>query len=169
MNYHTICGTKLQTVKEGVEWYCPHCKRSVFANPVPVTDAMLFDETGKILLGKRKNEPFKGKLNLPGGFVEMNETLEQAVAREINEELGLDESDYGKLTFASSRVDTHTGRQLIVSIFVGHIAHTDFKTNEEVDEYVWMLPADLKPGDLSNENEYEHIAHVVKNLPSTTA
>jgi len=44
----------------------------------------------KILLIKRKNEPFKGKWALPGGFVEYGERVEEAVLREIKEETGLD-------------------------------------------------------------------------------
>ena len=45
---------------------------------------------GKILLIKRKNEPFKGRWALPGGFVEYGETVEEAVLREVKEETGLD-------------------------------------------------------------------------------
>ena len=43
----------------------------------------------KILLIKRKNEPFKGKWALPGGFVEYGERVEDTVVREIYEETGL--------------------------------------------------------------------------------
>jgi 8-oxo-dGTP diphosphatase len=41
---------------------------------------------GKILLEKRKNEPSRGKWTIPGGLVELGETLEQAVIREVEEE-----------------------------------------------------------------------------------
>ncbi|KAA0009251.1 MAG: NUDIX hydrolase [Thermoplasmata archaeon] len=47
-------------------------------------------KNGKILLVKRKNEPFKGRWALPGGFVEYGETVEKAVLREVKEETGMD-------------------------------------------------------------------------------
>ncbi|WP_462272345.1 NUDIX domain-containing protein [Methanohalophilus sp.] len=44
---------------------------------------------GKIVLIKRKNEPYRGSFALPGGFVEIGETTEEAVKREVMEETGL--------------------------------------------------------------------------------
>ncbi len=44
----------------------------------------------EVLLIERGNEPFKGKLALPGGFMDMNETLEEAAYRELKEETGID-------------------------------------------------------------------------------
>jgi 8-oxo-dGTP diphosphatase len=55
-------------------------------------DAAIFRRSGdiwEILLIKRGREPFLGMWALPGGFVEMDETLEEAVERELEEETGL--------------------------------------------------------------------------------
>ena len=47
------------------------------------------NEKPEILLIRRKNEPFKGMWALPGGFMEMEETLEECARRELEEETGI--------------------------------------------------------------------------------
>ncbi|ADI74004.1 NUDIX hydrolase [Methanohalobium evestigatum Z-7303] len=60
---------------------------------VPETPKLTVDAVtilnGKIVLVKRKNPPYQGKFALPGGFVEIGETTENAVKRELKEETGL--------------------------------------------------------------------------------
>ena len=55
----------------------------------PTVD-IIIEKDNKIVLIKRKKEPFKGKLVLPGGHVEENETVEEAAVREAKEETSLD-------------------------------------------------------------------------------
>jgi len=59
-----------------------------YKSPRLTTDGAVI-QNNKILLIKRKNEPFKGKWALPGGFIEYGERVEDAVLREISEETGL--------------------------------------------------------------------------------
>jgi len=59
-----------------------------YKNPRITADGVLFQEK-KILLIRRKNEPYQGKWALPGGFVEYGEKTEDAVIRELLEETGL--------------------------------------------------------------------------------
>ncbi len=84
--------------------YCPRCKSSdIFFDGVKKSSckacsftyyhnaaaaaAAILEYDGKIILIKRNNEPCKGKLDLPGGFVDPKETAEEAIRREIKEEL----------------------------------------------------------------------------------
>ena len=57
--------------------------------PSLAVDGVIFDDDDNLIMIRRKNPPFQGKLALPGGFVENNETTEAAVRREIQEELGI--------------------------------------------------------------------------------
>ncbi|HSB08628.1 MAG TPA: NUDIX hydrolase [Blastocatellia bacterium] len=60
--------------------------------PALTVDIVLFHPSGaevEVLLIKRANEPFKGRWAFPGGFVDEDESLEAAAARELNEETGL--------------------------------------------------------------------------------
>jgi 8-oxo-dGTP diphosphatase len=57
----------------------------------PVTvDAVVFDASGRLLLIRRGHEPFKGRYALPGGFVDIGETTEDACRRELLEETGVE-------------------------------------------------------------------------------
>ena len=64
-------------------------KRQYPKRPVVGVGAIILDGE-KILLEQRKNEPSRGKWSVPGGLVELAESMEEAVVREVKEETGLD-------------------------------------------------------------------------------
>ena len=61
----------------------------LYKNPIPTVDAIIQRES-EILLIRRKKEPFKEMLALPGGFVNQNERVEDAIIREVREETTLE-------------------------------------------------------------------------------
>jgi 8-oxo-dGTP diphosphatase len=61
--------------------------------PALTTDCVVFDAQGRVLLIRRKHPPFEGEYALPGGFVDIGETVEAACRRELREETGLDAAD----------------------------------------------------------------------------
>ena len=60
--------------------------------PIVGVGAIILDED-RILLEKRKNSPGKGKWSVPGGLVDLGETVEEAIIREVKEETGLEVYD----------------------------------------------------------------------------
>ena len=61
----------------------------LYKNPIPTVDAIIQRES-EILLIRRKKDPFKEMLALPGGFVNQNERVEDAIIREVREETTLE-------------------------------------------------------------------------------
>ena len=118
------------------------------------TDAAVFDDRGRILLQKRSDFHVWG---LPGGSIEVGETLEQAVRREVKEETGYD-AEVVRLVGAYSDPDHTTTRypdgQLVhyVSLtFECRVVGGSLRTDEESDAVAWFAP-DALPPDLMPEH-----------------
>ena len=62
----------------------------MYANPAPTACALLLDEQGRLLLGRRAHEPYQGRWDIPGGFLEEDEHPLDCLRRELREETGLE-------------------------------------------------------------------------------
>lgn len=82
-------GTRLGEPRPSGGVTCPLCGRSWYRNPVPATGAVIV-EGGKALLTVRAREPEKGRLDLPGGFLDPGEHPADGIVREAREELGIE-------------------------------------------------------------------------------
>jgi ADP-ribose pyrophosphatase YjhB (NUDIX family) len=96
---------------------------------------------GKIALIKRGNEPSKGKWTIPGGLVEVGETLEQAVIRETKEETGLDVEN-PRLIDVVSNVDLDENdivkyHYVIIEYFV-HVKNGTAQALSDAAELRWV-------------------------------
>jgi len=119
--------------------------------PMVTADALVFTHSGgkiKVLLIKRGNEPFKGKWAVPGGFVNMDEELEDAVLRELEEETGLTGVYLKQMhTFGTVERDPR-GRQITV-VFMGIAKEeqTKVQAGDDAAEAKWFdieeLPEEL--------------------------
>jgi 8-oxo-dGTP diphosphatase len=119
--------------------------------PMVTVDAVVFavdKDQIKLLLINRGNDPFKGKWAIPGGFINIDEELEDAVARELAEETGLTEVKLEQMhTFGTVGRDPR-GRQITV-VYMGIISEglDRIKSGDDAQKAQWFdiekIPSDL--------------------------
>lgn len=126
MNFCRRCGSAF--VKRERHIYTCSNGHVIFANASPAVGLLLYNEGGQVLVLERAIDPGKGRLDVPGGFCDGVEPLEDAMHREAQEELGLDPSQYGPLQYVLSYNDPY-----------------DF-AGEELPVLAVIFRADLRPG-----------------------
>lgn len=88
--YCPKCGSSHFVERNFKAKHCEACGFTYYFNPSSATVALILNGKGELLVCKRAKEPAKGTLDLPGGFIDMDETGEEGVIREVKEETGLD-------------------------------------------------------------------------------
>ncbi|MDA3819495.1 MAG: NUDIX hydrolase [Candidatus Delongbacteria bacterium] len=129
-----------------------------YPRPMVTVDALVFagyGEERKVLLIRRKNPPFQGKWALPGGFVDMDEDLDEAVERELKEETGLSLSGFKQLkAFGKPRRDPR-GRNISVVFFIQIEKPVDPNAGDDAEQAKWYKVKDL-PELAFDHNEVIH-------------
>ena len=99
------CGEKVieKSFGERNHCYCQKCDIIHYENPLPAVAALVLNQKDQLLLVKRSVEPAKGKWCLPGGFIEIDESIEEAVLRELEEETGIKGEIEGLIDFFSQK------------------------------------------------------------------
>lgn len=116
-------------------------------NPKPTVD-ILVEENGKIILVERGNEPFKGKMALPGGFVEFGETVGNAARREMEEETNL-KVKLKDLLGVYSDPDRDPRGHTISTVFVAEIVEGKMKGGSDANEAFWMVLNEIDESDMA--------------------
>ena len=83
------CGSDKYIIHNVKSKRCDICGFIYYQNPSAATAAFIRNEDGDLLVCRRSHEPAKGTLDLPGGFVDLFESGEEGVIREVKEETGL--------------------------------------------------------------------------------
>ena len=100
---------------------------------------------GNVLLVKRANEPRKGEWSLPGGLVELGESLVEATRREIREETGLD-VDVGPLIEVFDRIhrrDLRVQYHFVIADYLCTPRGGSLAASDDAEDVAWVSPNDL--------------------------
>jgi len=110
--------------------------------PHPTVGALIFDPEGRLFL--MKSHKWHGKYVVPGGHIELGETMEEALRREVKEETNLDVFDVEFLLYQDFLYDESFWKPMHF-IFFDFICRTNSTDqvilNEEASEYLWATPA----------------------------
>ena len=136
--------------------------------PMVTVDAVVFSPSGgrmQVLLINRGRDPFKGKWAVPGGFVEMDEELEDAVVRELQEETGLTGVHLEQMrTFGKCGRDPR-GRQISIAFTgIASEGQDKIRPGDDAAKAQWFDIEEL-PQDLAFDHD-EMIRFAIEKLKS---
>ncbi len=107
-----------------------------YRNPAPTVDVLL-QRDSKVLMIRRKKDPFKGQFALPGGFVNEGETIEEAMKREAMEETSLEVEPIDILgVYSDPKRDPR--KHILSIVFVGIIVGGSDKAGDDAAILEWV-------------------------------
>jgi NAD+ diphosphatase len=154
IKYCLKCGSNEFTHDGNRLFHCQNCGFDFYINSSAAVAAVIVDEKGRILLTIRAFEPMKGYLDLPGGFVDPMESAENAVIREIKEELNLDVTSLKFLaSFPSEYIFSGYSVYTTDLGFVAEVENFDsIKSNDDVAGFVFEHPDDIDYEKISSKS-----------------
>jgi ADP-ribose pyrophosphatase YjhB (NUDIX family) len=146
------------TRPKGVGNWCPVCQFVDYRNPSPCV-AFFVHEEGRVLFVRRAREPERGKLDIPGGFIDYDETAEMAVVREAEEETDL---EVAAGPYLGSLHDFYGGRRqpTLNLVFLATRLSGVPRAKDDAAEVLWF-DLDAIPAD---ELAFPHQHHAVELL-----
>ena len=126
-------------------FHCAKCDLLYYFNPAIAVAGVITDDEGRVLLLRRAHDPGKGKLGLPGGFVDPGESPEDALVREVKEEVNL---TVRQLYYIISVPNTYHFREVTYSVadifYACEIDSIDaiMPQASEIDGYVFCHPTE---------------------------
>lgn len=118
-----------------------------YPRPSLTVDCVIFgldDENLKVLLIERDLEPFKGKWALPGGFVRIDETIDEAARRELREETGVDNVYLEQLyTFGELKRDPRERVVTVAYYALVNLSDHRIKATTDARNAAWFALSDL--------------------------
>jgi ADP-ribose pyrophosphatase YjhB (NUDIX family) len=144
------CAAKRATEPEIVRFVCAACGFIYYYNVAVSAGALVLDPDGYALFIRRARDPGKGKLAIPGGFVDRGENAEATVLRELREETGivLDRVEF-LASFPNLYAYGDVEYPVLDLFFIASVMGREARPLEDVSEIVWTRPAEIPKQELA--------------------
>jgi len=162
--YCPICGSDRFVINNFKSKHCENCGFIYYFNPSSATVAIIINEKKEILVATRANEPAKGTYDLPGGFVDLDESAETAVMREVEEETGLKIQSVQYL-FSIPNLYMYSGFEVETTdlFFLCKIeGNFDFTAHDDVAELQFIPISELDPYQFGLRSVRQGIERIMK-------
>lgn len=143
---------------------CADCGFTYYFNASAATVAFILNEKQELLVCRRAKEPAKGTLDLSGGFIDMYETGEQGVAREVKEETGLKVVDT-KYLFSLPNTYLYSGF-LVHTLDLFFLCQVEdnraIQAMDDVAESFWIPLEQIRPEEFGLDSVREGVTRFLK-------
>jgi ADP-ribose pyrophosphatase YjhB (NUDIX family) len=133
---------------------CPQCGFVAYASSKPTASALCEDGEGRVLLARRAREPFLGRWDIPGGFLEEGEDPLDGMRRELREETGLEVEPLDYLGAWMDRYGGDSTAEATLNMYwTARVLGGEPRAADDVSELGWFAADELPPTDeLAFEN-----------------
>jgi ADP-ribose pyrophosphatase YjhB (NUDIX family) len=161
------CGAPRNATTAVSPFDCPSCGFHYYFNPTIAVGGILCGKDGRLLLIRRAKDPAKGKLAVPGGFVDFGETAEQALRREVREEVNL---ELASLEYVCSQPNSYLYRDVTYPVldlyFAARITDGEAGAYDGVESICWVEAAQVNPAEMAFTSMQEALRIYLAKLKS---
>jgi ADP-ribose pyrophosphatase YjhB (NUDIX family) len=140
---------------------CPGCGYIAYRNAKPCAGALVVRD-GRVLLVRRAKDPFRNWWDVPGGFLEYEESPEDAACRELREETGYEIRITSLVGVYSSRYGG-SGQRTLDLIYLAEVAGGEERPGSDAAEIGWFAPDEL-PADVAFDSGPASLRDWVRSL-----
>jgi mutator protein MutT len=145
------CGARQPAPPKAGVFTCVQCGFTLYLSAAIATAVFINRGDGHYLFIRRAKDPARGKLSPPGGFVDMGETAEEGVRREVREEVGLEVSD---LKFFCSLPNEYYYKEVsypVLDLFftAQAVAAETAQALDDVESFRWLTLAEVQLDDIA--------------------
>ncbi len=164
--YCPRCGEDTLSPDSIKSFVCTQCGFRFFLNTAAAVAALITDESQKLLVTVRRNNPGKGTWDLPGGFLDPNETVEEALPREIREELNLTIVSTGYFCSMPNLYEFNGVQYSTIDLaYLCKVrSFSQIRPNDEVSSYLFVQPCELKPEKFGLESIRSIISQYLESI-----